>query len=142
MKTILFLSTILLVTSCYHNERAASELIIRKSKEFRYEIEIPIHYEGRGNIHRLDASKYSYNDSDWIYVNSRENKVSSGDMVLTYERDKTKYPHCQSNLRGFVYFKNDSILIRLIIPHYIDEDNTPDEWLKYEYNGNYKLKRE
>ncbi|WP_430406839.1 hypothetical protein [Fluviicola sp.] len=130
------------ITSCYHKEEVDTVLTLRKSKNYRYELQLLVHHEGRGNIHQLDASKYSFEASDWLYLNKNLGKVYCKDIVLTYERNKTNDLHRQSNLRGFVTFKRDSILIRLIVPHYIDQDTIVDEWNNYEYNGNYKLKKE
>ena len=142
MKLIKYFFFFLILLGCYHNEKVISrELIIRKSKVFKYEVEIPILYEGRGNPHQLDASKYRFENSDWIYFNSMENRISYHDLVLTSERGKTKFPYCQSNLRGFISFKKDSIFIRLIVPQYNDGDTIPDKWNNYEYNGDYKLKK-
>ncbi|WP_430406828.1 hypothetical protein [Fluviicola sp.] len=141
MKSI-FVFPLLLLTACYHDEEVSPELIIRKSKVYKYEIELPVHHEGRGNMHQLDASKYSFNESHWLYLNRKDNKVNHTDIVLTPERNKVDYPYRQSNLKGFILFKFDSIMIRLLVPHYIDQDTIVDEWNNYEYNGNYKLKKE
>jgi hypothetical protein len=141
MKVIASSFLLFLLIGCYHNEQVSPELIIRKSTVYNYEVELPVHHEGRGNIHQLDASKYSFEGSDWLYLNKNLGKVYCKDIVLTYERNKTNDLHRQSNLRGFVTFKRDSILIRLIVPHYIDQDTIVDEWNNYEYNGNYKLKK-
>lgn len=140
MKVITSFFFLFLLTACYHDEEVSPELIIRKSTVYKYEIELPVHHEGRGNIHQMDPSKYSFEASDWLYLNKNLGKVYCKDIVLTYERNKTNDLHRQSNLRGFVTFKRDSILIRLIVPHYIDQDTIVDEWNNYEYNGNYKLK--
>ncbi len=142
MKVITSFFFLFLLTACYNEEVVSSELIIRKSTAYKHEIELPVHHEGRGNIHQLDASKYSFEDSDWLYLNKNMGKVSYKDLVLTHERNKTNYPHCQSKLRGFIRFKEDSINIRLIVPHYIDQDTIVDEWNNYKYNGNYKLKKD
>ncbi|MDF3028893.1 MAG: hypothetical protein K0S23_3200 [Fluviicola sp.] len=132
---------LLLLTACYHKEKVSPELIIRKSSVYNYEIELPVHHEGRGNMHQLDLSKYSFEDSDWLYLNTKEGRVNYTGIILTHERYKVHYPSCQSNLRGYVRFQKDSLKIRLIVPHYIDQDTIVDEWNNFEYNGDYKLKR-
>lgn len=130
------------ITSCYHKEEVDTVLTLRKSKDYKYELELLIHHEGRGNIHQLDASKYRFESSSWLYFNQDTGKVNCENLILTNERNKTQYPFKQSNLKGFIQFRKDSIKIRLIVPHYIDQDTIVDEWNNYEYNGNYKLKKE
>ena len=130
------------MTSCYHKETMSSELKMRKGEKYKYEIELSVDNEGCGNIHQLDASKYKFKSSSWLYSNYNNGIVNAKDLVLTSERNETDSTYTQSNLRGFVSFKKDSILIRLIVPHYIDQDTIPDEWNNYKYNGNYKLKKE
>lgn len=132
----------LCITSCYHKEEVASELILRKSKKYNYELELLVHHEGRGNIHQLDASKYSFEESSWLYFDQDTGKVYAKDLVVTSKRNETDSLYRKFNLKGFVQFSKDSIQIRLITPHYIDQDTIIDEWTDYEYNGSYKLKRE
>ncbi len=139
---IIGLALTLCLTSCYHKEDVASELILRKSKNYKYELELLVHHEGRGNIHQLDASKYSFEASSWLYFNQDTGKVYAKDLVVTSERNETDSLYRKFNLKGFVQFSKDSIRIRLISPHYIDQDTIVDEWLDYKYNGSYKLKRE
>lgn len=131
-----------LLSGCYRSENVQSELVLRKSDKLKYEIEIPIHYEGRGNAHQSDPSKYKFDDSDWLYTNKMHGKIYSEELVLTYERNKVDRPYCQSNLRGFIKIDTDSILIQLKIPVYEDQDTIPDAWLSYKHNGIHKLRKE
>ncbi len=139
--TAIGLALIFYLSSCNHKEEVASELILRKSKNYKYELELLVHHEGRGNIHQLDASKYSFEASSWLYFNQNTGKVYAKDLVVTSKRNETDSLYRKFNLKGFVQFSKDSIQIRLITPHYIDQDTIADEWLNYKYNGNYKLKK-
>ncbi|WP_430406835.1 hypothetical protein [Fluviicola sp.] len=129
------------ITSCYHKEEVDTVLTLRKSKNYRYELQLLVHHEGRGNIHQLDASKYSFEASNWLYFNQDTGKVYAKDLVVTPKRNETDSLYRKFNLKGFVQFSKDSIHIRLITPHYIDQDTIVDEWLDYKYNGSYKLKK-
>lgn len=141
-KTIIFvILNVFILTSCYHEETVNSQLTIRKSSKSKYEIEIPIHHEGRGNTHQLDPSSYEFNDSDWLYLDSDKSKINFDQIILTYEKNKTDYPWRQSNLRGSIEFKEDSIKISLTLPVYKDQDTIEDGWQDYKHNGTYKLKR-
>lgn len=136
------LALLLNLTSCYNKEEVDPELILRKSNKYKYELELLVHHEGRGNIHQLDASKYNFDASSWLYFNQDSGNVYAKNLVVTSKRNETDSLYRKFNLKGFVRFKKDSILIRLIMPHYIDQDTIVDEWLDYKYNGSYKLKRE
>lgn len=138
-KIALTLPIILVVSSCYHNEEVANSLPIRKSTVYNFEIEIPVHHEGRGNIHQMDPSKFEFDASDWIYLNDVSSTVNFDKLILTHERNKTERPWCQSNLKGYLKFKKDSVSINLILPEYKNEDTIVDGWSNYKYNGTYKL---
>lgn len=140
-KTIFIIINILFLTSCYQEETVNETLIIKRSTRFKFEIEIPIHHEGRGNIHQLDPSSYEFDEEDWIYLNSDSTKINYHQIILTHEKDKTDYPWRQSNLRGYIEFIKDSISIRLRLPIYKDQDTIVDGWQDYEHNGKFKLKR-
>ena len=138
-KLLLIIILPLILNGCYSNETVDSKIFLRKTDKYKYEIQISVYNEGRGNIHTLDISKYEFESSHWIYLNSKKGKLKASDIVLTYENGKTEYPWKQSNLRGYVEFINDSLLINLKIPIYIDEDEKPEDWSDYKFNGKYKI---
>ena len=136
---ILFL--ILFAQGCVHKEDVDGSLILRKTANNLYEIEVPIRHEGQGNIHKMDPYKYKFYDSHWIYSESDSSIVYFDKLVLTYKKNKTESPWKQSKLRGYIEFQIDSLSINLTVPVYKDQDTTVDGWADYKYNGTYSYKR-
>ncbi len=120
-----------------HGQGGKEEVIVRTSDEFNFEIEIPIHNEGRGNVHTFDVSKYEFDSQHWIYVDKITGEINASDIVLTYERDKTNSPWKQSNLKGAIGFSRDSLTINLQTPIYVSASNTPEKWEDCRFNGTY-----
>ncbi len=136
-KSRLILILTLILTSCYSNQTVDQKVVIRNSDNYKFEIQIIVHNEGRGNIHTFDLSKYEFESSHWIYLNSKRGKINASDIILTYERNETEYPWPQSKLKGYIEFSNDSLFINLKKPYYADGSNEPNYWVDYEYNGRY-----
>ena len=67
------------------------------------------HIEGRGNIHILSLSKYEYDNSNWIYVNSLEGRISAKDIVFSRYWACIEYPWSTSNLKGHIEFTKDKL---------------------------------
>ncbi len=131
----------IILNGCYSTETVDSKVIVRTSDDFNFEIEIPIHYEGRGNIHTFDLSKYEFDSQHWIYVNEITGELIASEITLTYERGKTSFPWKQSNLKGVIGFSNDSIKINLQTPIYVGDSDIPDRWENYRFNGIYLAER-
>jgi protein associated with RNAse G/E len=132
---------LLLFQGCYYDETVESKIIIRESYPYKFELEIPIHVKGRGNIHTLDIKKIEFENSDWIYTNTINGKVTASEIIFTNYYQKTDPPWIQSNLRGYLEFFADSVSINLEIPRYIDDDSIPEKWIDYNYNGKYLLEQ-
>lgn len=131
----------MILTSCYSNHTVDQKVVVRNSDNYKFEIQINVHNERLGNIHTLDLSKYEFESSHWIYVNSKRGKINSSNIILTYERNETEYPWPKSKLKGHIEFSNDSLLIKLKKPFYIDGNNEPEYWVDYEYNGKYLMEK-
>lgn len=134
------LSVFLTLTGCYQKESDSSSVRLKRLNGGEFEVEIPIHIEWRGNIHQLDASKCSFEESVWLYINAHDKIVSYENLVLTNEKGKLTFPWRQSNLRGFVRLSRDSLTIQLILPVYKDTDTLVDGWSPWDHNGNYAIK--
>ena len=126
-----------ILCGCYSNETVDQKVMIRDSNKYDYEIQIRVHNEGRGNIHTLDMNKYEFESSDWIYLNSKQGKIHSSDIILTHFQDKTEYPWNQKELKGYIEFINDSLTVKLKIPYYVEGSEKPKYWVDYKYNGKY-----
>lgn len=133
---------ILCLVSCYDKKTIQRELTVRKSTLYKYEIEIPVKHKTRGNVHQFDLSEDEFTEFYWLYSDRIDSIVHSSELVLTTHRNQTKYPYCQSQLKGHVRFYNDSIELALKVPVYSDSDTIADSWTNYEHNGRYKLKKE
>ena len=99
MRVLLIGLLIIFVGGCYNKETISTSVLVRKTSKPKYEIQIKKHIEGRGNIHTLSLSKYEYDNSDWIYVNSLEGKISAKDIVFSHYWACIEYPWSISNLR-------------------------------------------
>lgn len=137
-KISIFLLLFVLI-GCYSKETVDLKVLLSTLEKGRFEIEIPIHHEGRGNIHTLDISKYKFDQPHWIYLKSTRGKVNASEIILTYHKGKIEYPWIQSNLKGYIEFKNDSLSIKLLTPIYIENNTTPDKWEEYKHNGKYLI---
>jgi hypothetical protein len=128
-----------LIYSCGSKSVVSQNLNVYNYDSNKYEIAIHYHVMGRGNVHRpFDFSKYEYDRWHWIYTNKIEGKILADKMVFTFYQRKTEYPWSQSQLRGYVEFKDDSALINLFMPNYNDS-NKITGWEPYEFNGRYGL---
>ncbi len=131
---------VLTFASCYHNEEIEKAIVIRNAKEMKYEMEIPIYFEGRGNVHQLDPSSYEFSDSYWIYTNTKSGFLEADSFVFTKTRNKINTPYRQSNLKVYLEFENDSVIFNLVFPLYKDSDSIPEGWEKWSLNGKYRLR--
>ena len=136
-KILLIFILAFILNGCYSNETVDQKVTIRNSENYAYEIQIRVQNEGRGNIHTLDMKKYEFESSDWIYLNSKQGKIESSDIILTHFQDKTEYPWNQKELKGYIEFINDSLIIKLKKPYYAEGSEKPNYWVDYKYNGKY-----
>ena len=78
--------------------------------------------------------------TDWLYAGTIEGEISANQIILTHERDKTKYPWPQQALRGSVTFSPEHMHVALECPNY-KQDGVIYRYVKYDLNGDYKLER-
>jgi hypothetical protein len=108
---------------------------------YRYEIQLKIQVRGRGNFHSplllTSIVPYRIKDYDWIYTDTIDKRLDAKSIIFTHEQREIMYPWSQDEIKGYIDFKSDSIIINLLFPHY--EGDTLDHWEPYEFNGIYKL---
>ena len=144
MRTLLIIVTYLLISSilisCGSTSTPYPEIIAYKYRDFNYELQLKYHVKGRGNVHTLSLSKYEFDVSNWIYLNSLKGQIETDSLALTYEQRKTEYPWKQRGLKGNVTFMNDTtVKINLQLAGYDDSDKIIG-YGPYEFNGTYKLR--
>jgi hypothetical protein len=139
--TIILCSVI--ISGCCQRTTAYGFVNVKKinAERYKYEIEIPYHFEGRGNIHApFDLSKYEQETAVWIYINKTNGKIDANDLALTDYKGKVDYPWPQTDLRGYLEFTGDILILNFQVPYY-KETETPDHWEPYKFNGKYKVGR-
>ena len=142
MKFVILLISIFVLSSCYQNTTPYLDATVQDSDIRKYEIEIKYHIEGRGNIHSYSFSKWEYDRSVWIYVESLFGVIGAKDIELTHDRGKIERPYRQSNMRGTIEFKNGVMILALKMPRYsndVGEGNVPTHWEPYQLNSTYNL---
>ncbi|MEO6454961.1 MAG: hypothetical protein ABIN97_12845 [Ginsengibacter sp.] len=125
--------------SCGSTSKSYNEIIAYRYSNFKYELQLKYHTTGRGNIHQLNLSKYEYDRSDWIYLNSLNGKINADSLVFTNYQRKTEYPWKQSALKGDIQFPNDTtVKLNFQLPIY-DDSAKIISYVPYRFNGIYKL---
>lgn len=135
----LFLGCFLFI-SCEQTETVEKEFVLRNSKEFKYELEIPVKIQGRGNIHSMSVEEYNYERSYWLYFNRREGILKPSEFIISDDKEKTDSLSRFNNVKGFIRITDDSAYISLKMPRYDDSDDFPDRWIPFEFNGRYAYK--
>lgn len=134
---------IISLTSCqtYMKSNAYNKVFAYRYNDFKYEIQIKIKGNGKGNIHNssfwTNILPYRLTDYDWIYTNTINNRLDSKELIFTHYQRETKHPWSQDSIKGYIDFKPDSMIIDLMFPHY--KGNSIDHWEPYEFNGGYEL---
>ncbi|GAA4746074.1 hypothetical protein GCM10023229_27610 [Flavisolibacter ginsenosidimutans] len=79
LAVLLFLLLVALVAFCGEESHSYGEVRAYKYYNgYNYELQLPYHVEGRGNIHQLHLKRYAYEDTDLIYV----------DTLMKFKREK------------------------------------------------------
>jgi hypothetical protein len=136
---LFFISSCITLCSCGSSSKPYNQIIAYKYSKFNHELQLKYHVIGRGNVHQLSLSKYEYDRSDWIYLNSLKGKIDADSLILTNYQRMTDYPWKQENLKGYIQILNDTtIKLNLQLPFYND-NNRITSYAPYEFNGTYKL---
>jgi hypothetical protein len=127
----------MLLFSCGQTKKSNGKIIAYKyGHGFNYELQLPYHVVGRGNVHQLNFKRYEYDDADWIYIDSLKGRKNADAFVFTFYQRKTEYPWNNSNIMGHIDFINDTTVI-LDLRFY---DSTVMKLGNvYWFNGTYKL---
>jgi hypothetical protein len=126
-----------LIFSCGETSHPYGDIIAYKYNHgFRYELQLPYHVEGRGNVHQLNLKRYAYEDADWFYLDTLHGRISAQAFVFTFYQRKTEYPWKKSNIEGYIDFLNGTTVT--VNFQFFDSARTSQP-KPYRLNGTYKL---
>lgn len=113
--------------------------LVASHADYNYEIEIHARVDSYGGPCNPSLFPTRIDERHWIYTNRIEGEVPASDLVLTYERDRTKYPWPQSALQGKITFGEGTMRVELDVPYY--KTNDVDHYERYRFNGTYDLRQ-
>lgn len=140
MNFLRFFLCCVLFISCKQEKTVEREPILRNSKEYKYELEIPVRIQGRGNTHSISTEQYDYERSYWLYFNRREGVLRPSDFVISDYKEASDSSSWFNNVKGFIKLTEDSLFVALKMARYDDADDLPDRWIPFEFNGRYGYK--
>lgn len=127
------------LSSCFsYQESTFPDVVVRESDISKYEVQIRKHVRGRGSLHSISFSKFEYDQSDWLYLDSVEGIVEADALVFTRHWRCVKYPWSDSNLKGTVEFKEGTLVIALERPWY-EDGKTMTGYRPLDINGTYTV---
>jgi len=129
------------LTACYYRQTYYPDVIVRGSVKFKYEVQLRRHIEGRGNMHTLSLSKFGYDTSSWLYLDTITGTVGADALVFTRYWACLEYPWSSQKLKGYVEFKGDQLVIALEGPWY-EDGKTLSGYRPLDANGVYSVKFE
>jgi hypothetical protein len=129
--------------SCTVDWSFERELEIRPGVgDLSHEILLRGHFIGVGNPHDLfDWSAKKWIGLYWIYTKIRIGRIDAENLVLTHrwgcvgEREKVR------DLKGYVEFRGNSLVVALEIPQYERETGTLSGHHEFYGNGTYTISR-